>query len=201
MIKKFIASPIDSILNKKSKNAIENKAVAEAIEQIESDIARLEGLKASLSQYGSVKLSAATDVTDSAGLALPVTEKNPSIDGTLANEIEKIENRFLWTHRSNLVSSNVKNDSGQRVITYNIDLSGCKEVCIRIYARAYAPMFYRAFPLIDNSASEDLYVVDSHKFVWSGRISATRSEITVITHSNSTNIDTNYLEANNIWTR
>lgn len=94
MIKKFIASPIDSILNKKSKNAIENKAVAEAIEQIESDIARLEGLKASLSQYGSVKLSSATDVTDSTGLALPATEKNPSIEGSLANRIESLSKNW-----------------------------------------------------------------------------------------------------------
>lgn len=95
MIRKFIASPIDRILNKKSRNAIENGAVAEAIERIESDIERLEGLKASLENRGLVQLSSATNVTDSTGLALPVTEKNASIDGSLASDIQKIENLLL----------------------------------------------------------------------------------------------------------
>ena len=111
-IKKFITSPVDSFLNRKSKNAIANNAVAEAIERIEQDIERLEGLKASLTQSGSVQLSSASDVTDSTGMALPVTEKNPTIDGTLANELQKtknmadlfckrlgqgsLEKRFLW---------------------------------------------------------------------------------------------------------
>ena len=92
MIRKFIASPIDRILNKKSRNAIENGAVAEAIERIESDIERLEGLKASLTQAGNVRLSSATNVTDSTGLALPVTEKNASVEGTIANQVHNIEN-------------------------------------------------------------------------------------------------------------
>ena len=90
MIRKFIASPIDRILNKKSRNAIENGAVAEAIERIESDIERLEGLKASLTQAGNVRLSSATNVTDSTGLALPVTEKNASVEGTIANQVHNI---------------------------------------------------------------------------------------------------------------
>lgn len=98
MIRKFIASPIDRILNKKSRNAIENGAVAEAIERIESDIERLEGLKASLENRGLVQLSSANDVTDSTGLALPVTEKNASVEGTLANEIKKVSNEMFKEH-------------------------------------------------------------------------------------------------------
>lgn len=97
-IKKFIASPIDRVLNKKSRNAIENGAVAEAIERIEADIARLEGLKASLTNSGFVQLSSATDVTDSTGIALPVTEKNASVEGTLANEIKKVANEMFKEH-------------------------------------------------------------------------------------------------------
>lgn len=98
MIRKFIASPIDRILNKKSRNAIENGAVAEAIERIESDIERLEGLKASLENRGLVQLSSANDVTDSTGLALPVTEKNASVEGTLANEIKNVSNEMFKEH-------------------------------------------------------------------------------------------------------
>lgn len=87
-------SPVDSFLNRKSKNAIANNAVAEAIERIEQDIERLEGLKASLTQSGSVQLSSASDVTDSTGMALPVTEKNPTIEGTLANKIEQVDEKI-----------------------------------------------------------------------------------------------------------
>lgn len=44
-------------------------------------------LRADLESYGMVKLSDASNVTDSTGMALPVTEKNPDIRGTLASEI------------------------------------------------------------------------------------------------------------------
>ena len=105
MIRKFIASPIDRILNKKSRNAIENGAVAEAIERIESDIARLEGLKASLENRGLVQLSSATNVTDSTGLALPVTEKNASVEGTIANQVHNIENSISVKRNMGLLFS------------------------------------------------------------------------------------------------
>ncbi len=44
---------------------------------------------ATASVFGHVKLSSSTSVTDSTGLALPATEKNAAIDGTLANQISK----------------------------------------------------------------------------------------------------------------
>lgn len=101
----MIMSPVDSFLNRKSKNAIANNAVAEAIERIEQDIERLEGLKASLTQSGSVQLSSASDVTDSTGMALPVTEKNPTIEGTLANEINKNKEEIKYCVKSPAIYS------------------------------------------------------------------------------------------------
>lgn len=47
--------------------------------------------KASTSEVGHVKLSDSSAVTDSVGLALPATEKNASIKGTLANQISAIK--------------------------------------------------------------------------------------------------------------
>ena len=44
---------------------------------------------ATASVLGHVKLSSSTSVTDSTGLALPATEKNADINGTLANQINK----------------------------------------------------------------------------------------------------------------
>lgn len=43
---------------------------------------------------GVVKLSDSEDVTDSTGLALPATEKNASIEGTLAHEIAELNSSF-----------------------------------------------------------------------------------------------------------
>lgn len=44
-------------------------------------------LRATSETYGMVKLSDASTVVDATGLALPATEKNPDVDGTLANQI------------------------------------------------------------------------------------------------------------------
>lgn len=65
----------------------------QTLDQIDADIqARKEAeeLKATSGVYGHVKLSDSSAVTDSTGLALPATEKNATIDGTLANQIANI---------------------------------------------------------------------------------------------------------------
>lgn len=58
------------------------KAVSELISHI--------NVKASTSATGHVKLSDSSAVTDSTGLALPATEKNASISGTMANQISEL---------------------------------------------------------------------------------------------------------------
>lgn len=75
----------------------------QTLDQIDADIqARKEAeeLKAASGVYGHVKLSDSSAVTDSTGLALPATEKNASIDGTLANKIENFSSKIdlLWSN-------------------------------------------------------------------------------------------------------
>lgn len=60
--------------------------IAKAVSELISHI----NVKASISATGHVKLSDSSAVTDSTGLALPTTEKNATIDGTLANQIANI---------------------------------------------------------------------------------------------------------------
>lgn len=60
--------------------------IAKAVSELISHI----NVKASISATGHVKLSDSSAVTDSTGLALPTTEKNASIEGTLANQIANI---------------------------------------------------------------------------------------------------------------
>lgn len=47
-------------------------------------------LSATTEKAGHIKLSNSSAVTDSTGLALPATEKNASLDGTLANKIDTL---------------------------------------------------------------------------------------------------------------
>ena len=66
------------------------------LESMVSDLTqKLEGVersRASSTDYGLVRLSSSESVTDSTGLSLPASEKNASVDGTLANKIAKTKN-------------------------------------------------------------------------------------------------------------
>lgn len=50
-----------------------------------------EDMKASTDEFGFVKLCDSSAVTDSTGLALPATEKNASIEGTLAYQLSQLK--------------------------------------------------------------------------------------------------------------
>lgn len=60
--------------------------IAKAISTLVNHI----NINATSAKAGHVKLSNSSAVTDSTGLALPATEKNATIDGTLANQIANI---------------------------------------------------------------------------------------------------------------
>ena len=64
--------------------------IAKAVSTLISHI----GTSATADKAGHVKLSSSSAVTDSAGLALPATEKNASLDGTLANKIDTLNKSF-----------------------------------------------------------------------------------------------------------
>lgn len=73
----------------------------QTLDQIDADMqARKEAeeLKATSGVYGHVKLSDSSAVTDSTGLALPVTEKNASISGTLAYMLANFSGKLnlIW---------------------------------------------------------------------------------------------------------
>lgn len=72
-------------LNTEQKNNLVS-AINSALSELVSHI----NTSATEEKAGHVKLSDSSDITDSTGLALPATEKNPSISGTMANQISKI---------------------------------------------------------------------------------------------------------------
>ena len=62
----------------------ENRSLMEENRRL---IEEIKELKADLTRYGMVKLTDSASVTSASGLALPATEKNAGISGTLANRI------------------------------------------------------------------------------------------------------------------
>ena len=67
--------------------------IAKAISTLVNHI----NINATSAKAGHVKLSNSSAVTDSTGLALPATEKNASIEGTLANQIANIRGLdLIW---------------------------------------------------------------------------------------------------------
>lgn len=61
--------------------------------------------KATTSVLGHVKLTDSSAVTDTTGLALPATEKNASIGGTLANQISAINNNLAQLIKTTMVTA------------------------------------------------------------------------------------------------
>ena len=77
-------------------NQIANTEFVKAqIDNLTKAINDATALRASLEAYGLTKVTNSSAVTDSTGLALAATEKNASIDGTLANSISKLNSDII----------------------------------------------------------------------------------------------------------
>ena len=98
---------VDSALDVSSENPVQNKVVKEQIDALTTQINNAIALRSSLEQYGMAKLSNSAAVTDSTGLALPATEKNATIEGTLANQIAQL-NTNLNIEPINIVKASSK---------------------------------------------------------------------------------------------
>lgn len=77
---------------------------------------------ASTTEYGIVKLSSESNVSDSTGLALPASEKNPNISGSLASQLQSLLNDYKANGLSNIVLEhtqwqNIKK-TGQLKVTF-----------------------------------------------------------------------------------
>lgn len=86
---------LTDIQSGESRNTFFGK-IAKAVSELISHI----NVKASTSATGHVKLSDSSAVTDSTGLALPATEKNASISGTMANQISELNTNLTKTNQT-----------------------------------------------------------------------------------------------------
>lgn len=84
--------------------------IAKAISTLVNHI----NINATSAKAGHVKLSNSSAVTDSTGLALPATEKNASIDGTLANRIAEIKGfDLVWANNGSNFNATDSYNGGQ----------------------------------------------------------------------------------------
>lgn len=107
----------DNFISKFSSNAPQNRAVAAALDQIKTLIEQnqqlieeTQALRSSLTEFGLGKIcpTSVTDVTEDNGLVLGAKEKNPSVAGTLANQVKKNTDAFAWkTAYSNVLADEV----------------------------------------------------------------------------------------------
>ena len=83
-------------LSLESENPVQNKVITQEFEDVK-------GMRGSETGYGMVKLSAASDVTESMGLALPSSEKNAALEGTMAHEISSLKDGFANIGKESVV--------------------------------------------------------------------------------------------------
>ena len=90
----------------------ENRSLMEENRRL---IEEIKELKADLTRYGMVKLTDSASVTSASGLALPATEKNAGIPGTIGSEIGKIK-KALGDYKFKTVFITIDLNSGQQGI-------------------------------------------------------------------------------------
>lgn len=133
-----------------------------------------EDMKASTDEFGFVKLCDSSAVTDSTGLALPATEKNASIEGTLAYQIsqlntEKISSiyRVISVPPDGFDISSYLSDYCLIVLQYNTANNECCTTYIKLFGAItkmsegtgnYTPILDNNFVLKVNNISEVKYV-------------------------------------------
>ena len=118
----------------------------------------------STSNYGHVKLTDSTAVTNSTGLALPATEKNASINGTLANQISVLNTDLVYKDISSEITvlvdgANVQAyiENGQVIILGEIPPGLTAGIPINIFnvPEKYAPRFMVGASIIYGSTYLD----------------------------------------------
>ena len=102
-------------LNKDGLNKVWLK-VMELIQSLTGNVDRTKGtlqeqidVKATSEDYGRVKVTNSSAVTDSTGLALAATEKNASIDGTLAKQINELNSNLTANYplKTQIINQNL----------------------------------------------------------------------------------------------
>ena len=89
--------PFDNALSPESENAVQNKVIETEVKKLDKAISDAVALRASLTGFGMGKICPTdlVDATEDNGLVLGAKEKNASVSGSLANQIETLDSLVL----------------------------------------------------------------------------------------------------------
>lgn len=104
------------------RNDQETAQIKEILQDVQERTSRIEALEATDTERGMVKLCGREDITESAGLALPASEKNSAVQGTLA-------------HRIGLLDRILVPDLGRRVIVKPFPYTARENGFVQLYIR------------------------------------------------------------------
>ncbi len=96
-----------------------DKSVLDRLAALEQKIEDYESRMATEETAGLVKLSASRSVTSSTGLAVPASELNAAIEGTLANGIQKISDTIEWSGVMKRFA--YINPNGSSIVRFDVD--------------------------------------------------------------------------------
>lgn len=156
--------------------------VTQAISTIKGNIGDMKGISSSAA------------ITTQGQYALDAREKNASVDGTLANEINKLNSNLQWK----MISVPEPTHDGNRRI-YNFNLNAYTEVEVLIIADGYKPLFTKR--ITTNNTLEGLCFIDIDGKKWIGTVGANDHAIEVTTYPNSDEFDSHPLVLGKIYAR
>lgn len=142
--------PFDDALSDVSENAVQNKVITNALSK-----------KSSLGEYGMSKICPVdtTDVTETdSGLVLGAIEKNASVEGTIASEVEKLKTELTWKLMC-------ENSSKSQIPNFDDYIQrGAKEFYVRISDGYF--IYTKMFPSTENVFYEWQGDGESQVCVW-----------------------------------
>ena len=111
------------------RNDQETAQIKEILQDVQERTSRIEALEATDTERGMVKLCGREDVTESAGLALPASEKNSAVQGTLA-------------HRISLLDRILVPDLSKRVLIRSFPCTAMENGFVQLYIRGQPQRVY-----------------------------------------------------------
>ena len=106
---------LDDALSMDSENGVKNRVIAaeaqrleQLIQQANQLIQQIQESRATLDQFGLVKISGSDTVTEDNGLVLSAKEKNPAVPGSIARKMSTLQSGIDDLRISRIANANIK---------------------------------------------------------------------------------------------
>ena len=150
-----------------------SQEVDKKLKELENLIEQTKALRADLQNYGLVRLSNSAAITDSTGLALPASEKNASIAGTLANGVAGAQstaaNAQTAANQAKTAATNAQTTANQALsATTSVKANVCAAGQCTGAALSATPAYRYAIINVTGSFNSSLLVASLSEFTVGG---------------------------------